>query len=82
MLSLMAFFDFFERKGGQEAYLSPVPPPCISSAPTSMNTESQSHSGWTRPLRSPSPTPIHSTMPTAHIPQCHIPTALEHLQEW
>jgi len=27
-------------------------------------------------------TPTHPTMPTAHVPQCHIPTALEHLQGW
>jgi len=33
-----------------------------------------------RPVRSPSPTPAHPTTPTHHIPQCHISTALKHLQ--
>ena len=42
--------------------------------------ESQNHSGWKRPLRSPSTTPAHSHH--AHVPQCHIPTALGHLQGW
>ena len=32
-------------------------------------------------LSDPSVQP-HPTVPTAHIPQCHIPTALEHLQGW
>ena len=40
--------------------------------------ESQRHSGYKRPLRSPSPTPAHPTMPTAHTPQCHIPMVMEH----
>ena len=34
--------------------------------------EPQNHSGWKRPLRSASPTPAHPTVPTAHLPQCHI----------
>ena len=29
-------------------------------------------------LRSPSPTPVYPTMPSDHIPQCHISTVLEH----
>ena len=41
------------------------------------NLESQKHSGWKRPLRSPSPTL--PTMPTNHVPQCRISTVLEHL---
>ena len=38
--------------------------------------ESQNHSVWKRPLRSSIPTPAHPSMPTAHVPQCHISTVL------
>lgn len=41
--------------------------------------ESQNDSGWKRPLRSSSPlSPPPVT--TAHVPQYHIPMALEHSQ--
>lgn len=43
-------------------------------------TESQNHCGWKRPLRSPSPSPTHPTIPIDHGPRCHIST-LEHLQD-
>jgi len=39
--------------------------------------ESQNHSGWERPTRSPSSSPAHPTMPTAHNTQCHISTFLD-----
>lgn len=42
--------------------------------------KSKSCEGWKRPVRSPGPTPIHPTMPTHHVPMCHIGTALEHLE--
>lgn len=37
---------------------------------------------WKRPLTSPSPTPTHPAMLTAHIPQCRDFMVLEHLQRW
>lgn len=41
-------------------------------------TESQNCSSWKRPLRSPNPPP---TMPTAHVPPCHISAALNTSRE-
>ena len=42
--------------------------------------ESWNHSGWKTSLRSRSPTPTHTTMPTDSVPQCHISMVLEHPQ--
>ena len=42
--------------------------------------DSENREGWKRPRRSPSPTPTHPTVPTAHVPQCHISKVLQHLQ--
>lgn len=45
-------------------------------------------SGITESLRpeklsqTPKSNPTHPTVPTAHVPQCYIPTALGHLQGW
>lgn len=36
-------------------------------------TEPWNHEGWKRPLQSPSPSPTHPTLPTDHVPKCHIP---------
>ena len=45
--------------------------------------ESENQEGWKRPQWSPSPIPTDPTMPTAHIPHCHIPIVLEQLQgQW
>lgn len=41
---------------------------------------SLNHEGWKRPQRSSIPTC--PTMPTDHIPLCHIPMVFEHLQGW
>ena len=56
-----------------------LPSPSLIASKTQ---STQIHSGWKRPLGSPSPTPAHPTVPTVHVPQCHIPTALEHLHGW
>ena len=45
--------------------------------PLAMVIESQNW-GWKRLPRSPT----HPTMPTDHVPKCHISTVLEHLQGW
>ena len=44
--------------------------------------EPQNCPGWKRPLMSPCPTPTHPIMSIDHIPQWHIPMALEHLSPW
>jgi len=45
--------------------------------------KSQNHSGWKRPLRSPSPTINPSPPCPSSFPWCHIHTVLEHLQgQW
>ena len=45
-------------------------------SPAHMDLESYNHSGWKRPPRSPSSTQPTPPCPLPHIPQCHIPTAL------
>ena len=35
---------------------------------------------WEKTSRIPKSNPTQPTMPTAHVPQCHIPTALGHPQ--
>lgn len=65
--------------------------PCIQGDAGKRDTRlfiaSPSDEGWKRALTSSRPSPPHRvhprlTAPTGHGPQCHIPTALRHLQRW